>query len=50
MAEKFMYNDDTQNYPFSRLKFVVLTFGHSTQWTTQSKFNKNSQSGKKTIL
>ena len=28
MADKFMYihNDDTQNYPFCRLKFVVETF------------------------
>ena len=50
MAEKLMYNDDTQNYPFNRLKFVVETFGHLIQWTNLSKFNKISQSGKKTIL
>ena len=31
MADKLMYNDDTQNYPFNRLKFAVETFGHSTQ-------------------
>ena len=31
MADKFMYipNDDTQNYPFYRLKLVVETFEHS---------------------
>ena len=50
MAEKFMYNNDTQNYPFNRLKFVVETFGHLIQSTTISNFNKISQSGKKTIL
>ena len=33
MAEKLMYipNDDTQNYPFYKLQFVVKTFGHSTK-------------------
>ena len=33
MADKMMYipNDDTQNYSFFRLKFMVVTFGHSTQ-------------------
>ena len=33
MADKLMYvpNDDTQNYPFSRLLWVVETFGHSTK-------------------
>ena len=32
MADKLMYisNDDTQNYPFSRLQLVVEMFGHST--------------------
>ena len=32
MADKLMYipNDDTQNYPFCRLKFVVEMFQHST--------------------
>ena len=33
VANKLMYisNDDTQNYPFCRLKLVVETFGHSTK-------------------
>ena len=32
MTDKLMYipNDDTQNYPFCRLKLVVETFEHST--------------------
>ena len=40
MANKFMNlpNDDAQNYPFFRLQSVVETFGHSTEWTNQSKF------------
>ena len=33
----------TQNYPFCRLQSVVKTFGHSTLWTNQSKFNKSTQ-------
>ena len=30
MADKLMYipNDDTQNYPFSKLKFVIEKFEH----------------------
>ena len=30
MADEIMYipNDDTQNYPFSRLQLVAETFGH----------------------
>ena len=45
MADKLMYipNNDKQNYPFWELKLVVEKFGHSTLWTKQSKFNKNSQ-------
>ena len=45
MADKFIYipNDDTQNYPFCRLNLVVKTFGHSTKWTTQLKFNISPQ-------
>ena len=41
MADKFMYipNDDAQNQPFCRLNLVVETFGHSTKWINQSKFN-----------
>ncbi len=40
MADKLMYipNDDTQNYPFSRLKLVVETLWHSTNGPT----NQNS--------
>ena len=32
MVDELMYisNDETQNYPFSRLQLVVETFGHST--------------------
>ena len=30
MADKLLYNDDTQNYPFCRLKSVIETFKHST--------------------
>ena len=41
MADKLIYifNNDTKNYPFRRLKLVIETFGHSTYWTNQSKFN-----------
>ena len=43
MAEKLMNipNDDTQNYSFCRLQLMVKTFGQSTKWTNQSKFNKS---------
>ena len=37
-------NIDPQNYPFIRLQSVVETFGHSTKWTNQWKFNKSFQS------
>ena len=30
MADKLMPKDETQNYPFCRLKLVVETFEHST--------------------
>ena len=32
MAYKFMYipNNETQNYPFGRLQFMLKTFEHST--------------------
>ena len=45
MADLLMYipNDVAQNYPFWRLQLVVVTFGHSTKGTNQSKFNKNPQ-------
>ena len=45
MADKLMYiaNDDTQNCPFCRLQLVVETFGNSTKWTNQWKFNKSPQ-------
>ena len=38
----YIPNDDTQNYPFSRLELVVHKFEHSTKWTKQLKFKKNS--------
>ena len=44
MADKLMYliipNDDSQNYPFYRLKLVVETFEHSIWLINQSKFTK----------
>ena len=45
MANKLMYipNEDTQKYPFCRLKFVVETFEHSTEETKQSKITKVSK-------
>ena len=50
----FIPNDDTQNYPFSRLKLVFETFEHSTYWSNQSKFNKAPKvvkpTSKKTLL
>ena len=36
----FIPNDYTQNYPLCRLQFVVETFGYTTAWTNQSKFNE----------
>ena len=33
----YIPNDDTQNYPFYRLKLLVKTFEYSTQLTNQSK-------------
>ena len=44
-ANELMYipNDDTHNYPFCRLKLVAESFGHSSKWTNQSKFNKSPQ-------
>ena len=43
MADKLIHipNECTQNDFFCRLKLVVETFGHSTYWTNQSKFNKS---------
>ena len=43
MADKLVYtpNDDTQYYLFCRLQLGVKTFGHSTLWTNQLKFNKS---------
>ena len=37
MADKLMYipNDDTNNYPFCRLKLVVETFEYTTESTNQ---------------
>ena len=44
MADKLLYipNVDSQNYPFYRLQLVAETFGHSTSWTNQPKFNNSS--------
>ena len=39
----YIPNEDTQNYPFFRLRLVVEMFGQSTLWTDQSKFNKSPQ-------
>ena len=41
MAYKLMYIPNTQNYPFYWLQLEVEAFGHSTQGTNQSKFNKS---------
>ncbi len=55
MTDKLMYipNDDTQNYPFSRLQLLVQTFGHSTK-CVQMYFNKSYKdvelTNKKTLL
>ena len=37
MADKLMYipNEETQNYPFCRLKLVIKMFRHSTKWTNK---------------
>ena len=49
----YIPNDDTQNYPFSRLKLVVETFKHSTYYQP-IKLGKVStvvgSTNKKTIL
>ena len=56
IADKLIYipNDDTQNYPFCRLKFVVETFEHSIKITNQSNFTKVPKvfkpTNKKTLL
>ncbi len=38
MADKLIHipNGNTLNYPFCRLRSVVGTFGHSTEWTNQN--------------
>ena len=43
MADKLMHipDNDTQNYPFCRLKLVDETFEHSTKGANQSKFTKD---------
>ena len=35
---KYIPHDDTQNYYFYILQFVVETLGHSTYWTNQTEF------------
>ena len=45
MADILIYipNYDTQNFPFCRLQLVVEKFGHLTEWTNKTKFNKSPQ-------
>ena len=47
-------NDDTQNYPFCRIKLMVETFRHSTKLTNQTQFKKVpnvvKQISKKTLI
>ena len=53
MADKSMYipNDETHNYPFCILKFVVETFEHLTYLTNQSKVPKVPKpTNKKSLL
>ena len=37
----YISNDETQNYSFCWLKWVVETLEHSNYWANQSKFNKS---------
>ena len=50
MSDKLMKipNDDTQNYPFCRLKLVIKSFEHATIWTSQLKFTNVPKVGKLT--
>ena len=50
MADTLMYipKDDTQNYPFCRLKLMVETYEHSTLCIKQSKFTQVSKNIKPT--
>ena len=56
MTNKLMYipNDDTQNYPFCRLKLVFKRFKNSTKRNIQSKFTLAPKvvltTNKKTLL
>ena len=52
MANKLMYtpNDDTQNYPFSRLQLEVETFGHSTNQNLMKFPKVVKPTNKKTLL
>ena len=52
MADKLMHtpNDDTQNYPFSRLQLEVETFGHSTNQNSIKVLKVVKPSNKKTLL
>ena len=45
MADELIYipNDYIQKYSFCKLQFVVETFGHSTKWPNQAKFNNIPQ-------
>ena len=47
----YIPNDDTQNYPFFRLKLVVETFGHSlNELTNQNLIKVVDPTDKKMIL
>ena len=50
MVDTLIYisNDETQNYPFCRLKLVVETFEHLTKWTNQLKFTEVTEATKPT--
>ena len=42
MDDRLMYipSDDTQNYPFCRIKLVVAMLEHPKLWINQPKFTK----------
>ena len=46
MADKLMYisNDDTQNYPFCKLRLVIDTFRHLLNQQTNQNSMKSPQS------
>ena len=52
MPDISMYipNYDTQNWHFYTLQLVIEKFLHLNKWTNQSKFNKNPNVVKPTLL